>query len=65
MLKRARTLTTRSEQALAFLESYPREFLQQLSESLHEVAEAPGAGRRRRGRPVPGIELSVLSRKTG
>lgn len=58
------SLTARSEQALAFLESYPRDFLQQLTDSLREVSEAP-TGKRRKGRPVPGIELGLVSRKTG
>lgn len=57
-------LTANSDQALAFLESYPREFLRQLSESLKEVADSP-PGKRRKGRPVPGIELTLLNRKTG
>lgn len=57
-------LTATSEQALAFLESYPTDFLRQLSGSLKEVADAP-PGKRRKGRPVPGIELMLQSRRTG
>lgn len=57
-------LTATRDQALAFLESYPKEFLRQLSESLKEVAESP-PGKRRKGLPAPGIELKLLSRKTG
>lgn len=63
-LSRSVSLTAFSEQALAFLESYPHDFLRQLSDSLKEIVEMP-SGKQRKARPTTGIDLALLSRKTG